>query len=143
MGIVKFPKGAAAALASLTAGPIFITALPVADLYLRLPAPIVIDGSDILTLVQLVPLVALIGALIAFVPNMLGTLIMAQWSRRSWLARTPPAWIVVGGASGGGLGYLSTGDWPDHVLTAAFILTGGLCAALCRLFVDLGPPEKT
>jgi hypothetical protein len=143
MGLVKFPEGAAAALASLAAGPIFLTAVPLVDLYRRLPKPIEIDGSDILTLVQLMPLGALIGALIAFVPSMLGTLIMAQWSRRSWLARTPPAWIVVGGASGGGLGYLLTGGGAHHLEKAAFILTGGLCAALCRLFVDLGPPEKT
>jgi hypothetical protein len=139
MGIAKFQEAGAAALASLAAGPIFLTSSSLVDLYLRVPAPIEIDGSVISAFLLFMLPATLIGALLAFVPNMLGTLVMVLWSRRSWLARTPPAWMLVGAASGGGLACALTDGGPDLVPTAAMFLTGGLCAALCRLFVDLGP----
>ena len=143
MAKAKFPVIAAAALASLIAGPAFITAFPLIEFYRSLPAPIEIDGADILSLLQIMPTFALIGALIAFIPNLVGTLVMSRWSYRSWLARTPLAWIVAGGISGGAIGYLLTGGDTILGLTPAFVVTGGLCAGMCRLLVDLGRTRAT
>jgi hypothetical protein len=136
MAIPKFGEPGAAALASLAAGPAFVTVATLADFYRGIPATFEISGADILALLQMMPLVLPIGALIAFAPNMLGTIVMSQWSHQSWLARTPVAWIVAGGAFGGALGQVLTGG-DTWGLTAPFVVTGALCAAVCRLFVDL------
>jgi hypothetical protein len=136
MAVAKFGEMCAAALASLAAGPVFVTVATFGDFYRGIPATFEIDWADIVALLQMIPLVLPIGALIAFAPNILGTIVMSQWSQRSWLARTPMAWIVAGGAFGAGLGQVLTGGDTFGAMPA-FVVTGGLCAAVCRLFVDL------
>jgi hypothetical protein len=144
MGIAKFPQPAAAAIASLTAGPIFVIVAPLVDLYWRLPAPIEVDVLAIPAFLPMMPLIMLVGAFFSFAPNLVGTIYMAQLSRRNWVARTPPAWMAVGAAFGGGLAFMLLGGIPgSSIMAPAFALTGALCAGICRLLVDLDPAGET
>jgi hypothetical protein len=140
MDIPKFGIPATAAFASLIAGPAFFTALQLVEGNRQMPAPSEIGEADILAFLQFMPSVSVLGALIAFVPNLVGTLVMSRWSSQSWVARTPVAWIVAGGAFGAMIIYVLMSGHTGG-LTPAFVLTGGLCAAVCRLFVDLGHEE--
>jgi len=75
------------------------------------------------------------GAIIAFLPNLVGTAIMTALGSWFPLARSPLAWIGAGGLGGALFAILNSGPTlTDGPFVAIMTLTGMACAAICRAF---------
>lgn len=130
------PRVPSLILACLVAGPVFVWTNMLADLYLRLPQPILISPNDIAALLIFSLLATLFGFVLALLPTSLGTLLMHSLGEHVEAARTPLAWTLAGAAIGGGLAMLF-GTWPDSPATAlALVATSALCARICRRSVQ-------
>ena len=125
------PAGAAC-LASLPAGAVFLISLAAADAYLQMPAPIPIDLPSLLGLaVALVP-ATIFGGLLAFAPNLFGSLLMSTLAEQHPAARDPIAWTAAGALVGAGIALAWTGFDAEPPIGFALVLTSAVCARLCR-----------
>ena len=124
------------ARASLAAGPAFVTVSAAAQLYLKLPQPIVVEPTSLLTFPLLWFASAVVGAILAFVPNLVGTLVMDRLARAFAPAAAPEAWALAGAASAGIPLWLLHGE-PEWVFP--FAATGAVCALICRGRADREP----
>lgn len=125
------PSFANVSVASLAAGPIFVTALSAAYLYGMVPHAVSVSLQPEI-LVAMVPASVLIcgfGFIVSVLPNLLGSGAMIMASQRSEMMRLPAAWMLVGCAFPLLLGVAC--DWPGEV-NFALAFTGGSCAAICR-----------
>ena len=123
--------GLGAAMASLAAGPSFVTLFVLESLYARIPAAIVVSPREILAVAAVMVPALLVGFLIAFVPNVVGSQLMEALSRRSDLARLPAAWTIAGAASGAAIAAaVSANDAMTFVLAG----TGAICARISRAY---------
>ena len=115
-------------LASLIAGPVFLLSALLAELYGRIPAPIVIRQGEVFAALILCLPAAGVGLIIALPANAIGTAVMVALSKRFPPARTRGAWALVGGGAGG------VGAWmiePPSSVAFALVFTSALCASLC------------
>lgn len=112
------------AISSLFAGPIFLAAMTLAALYLELPRPVVIRGSDLFLLPVLLPLSAIVGFVPAFVLNLIGGSVMTALSKVGGPARARGAWLAAGAATGGLLVLLFQ---ASGATAAALVATSAAC----------------
>lgn len=123
---------AAAAIASLFAGPIFLVSFAGAALYLQLPAPIALDWSDALGFAFAFIPALMIGTVLALVPNILGTLLMVRLGDLSEAARLPEIWALAGGLIGAAIVWAGSFDGIDPAFLFATVATSAACALICR-----------
>jgi hypothetical protein len=125
------PAGRTLMVACLVAGPTFATTFALADLYLKLPQPILLTVPEIAPLLAFCLTATVFGFVIALVPAGLGTLLMSRLGDHVPAARAPLAWTLAGAAIGYGLAVL-TGAWPGLPAAAfALVATSALCARIC------------
>ena len=119
--------------AVILAGPLFMTLLGAAHLYLQLPQPIPysVDALRFLPLLPVVSAVGVIVAMPAVIPGAMGMAFLAD--RYAW-ARTAFAWTAAGTVLGLAIGLIAGRDWPPLVF--ALSATSAICARLCRHGVD-------
>lgn len=123
--------GIAAIPAAAAAGPLFMIGISAAHLYGGLPRPIVVAPEEFLLFAfSLVP-AALIGFVIAYLPILVGTLLMRALSERSAFAREPIVWMGAGAALVAAIIMLIDAE-IGGAGSFALIATGAACAGLCR-----------
>lgn len=118
------------ALASIAAGPVFLTAPVLAHLYLQLPAAIPIpEAAEAMAFVVAVMLSAFFGVFLAFIPNLMGTVLMEKLSAAFPAAGAAPAWSLAGAVAAGLPAWLLD---SDGIWICPFAVTGAVCALICR-----------
>ena len=126
-------------LASVSAGPLFLIFSVAAALYVRLPQPVSVSATDVSPFVGILVLAVIVGAILALLPILLGTLLMRALADRFALAAEPEIWWLTGAAAGAGLAF-AFGAWPQSPETAfAVIATSAVCAGICRTGLELEP----
>lgn len=125
---LRFP---AAVIAAALAGPLFVLSYAAAELYLRIPQPIVIRDETFLAFLALMPAAFLVGGLIGLVPIALGTAVMGALADRWEAARSPLAWAAAGAACGFALALTFAGAGAPAA-SFALVATATVCAAICR-----------
>lgn len=73
------------------------------------------------------------GAILAFLPNLIGARLMATGGCHNVALRLPVMWLLIGGAAGAAIGW-SFDPSGTNQTTAAMACVGAMCAGLCRLF---------
>ena len=116
-------------LASVLAGPVFLLTAGLADLYLRIPAPIVVDAQSVWLLIGLCVPATVFGTIVAAPINGIGALAMMALGGGWPPARTRTAWALAGGLTGGALVWLFA---PAAHVGFALIATSTFCAWLSR-----------
>ncbi|WP_218016159.1 hypothetical protein [Sphingobium abikonense] len=122
-------------LAIILAGPIFIALFFIADLYLKLPASIAFEPSNMLgyatNALLLLGLGMAMSVPIAILPILFGMALMQMLVRCSPAFRPPVVWAIIGGPIGA-LPLLAFQP-KDIYRPAAFALvaTSAICAWLC------------
>ena len=107
----------------MLAGPVFVTTCALTSLYLELPKPIVISGSEFgLFLVLLVPAL-MVGFLLAVVPVTIGTALLVGLGARSPTFRSARTWAAVGASLGIGLVIAIRLEGPWHDVGFALVVT--------------------
>jgi hypothetical protein len=127
---------AGVAIASLAAGPVFTIAFTLASFHLRLPQPTVIAAGDVLPWFATLFASVILGAIVAFVPNVVGCAVMAVAAESSRAARSPEAWIAVGAGAGTALALGFGLSWSPALFFAT-VATATVCAAICRSLAAL------
>jgi hypothetical protein len=126
----------AAFAASAAAGPLFLALCACAYLYGQLPHPITVAAADFGMFAALMAPAFIVGFIIAFVPNLLGSAVMATIGESADWGRSPVAWSLAGGFAGAGLALLfyprDAEAWPGIF---ALVLTSAICARICRAFM--------
>ena len=120
--------GGGIGLASLAAGPIFVAASAAADLYLRLPAPVVVDSQAVTLVTALLVPAMIVGAIISLPLNAIGAVAMLALGERIVAARAPLAWAIVGAACGAGI---AAAFDPEPQIAFALVATSAGCGWLC------------
>lgn len=123
--------GIAAIPAAAAAGPLYIASAAAAHLYGQVPRPVVVTLPEFLMFAfSLVP-AALIGFVIAYLPILVGTLLMRALSEQSAFAREPIVWMGAGAALVAAVMLLIDAE-IGGVGSFALIATAAACAGLCR-----------
>ena len=127
--------GFAALPASAVAGPVFVLSGVASLLYAQLPQPIAIRPEDVAGVMMILIPATVIGFLLAYIPNFVGSLIMEVVARHSETAREPILWVAAGALAGVGITALFAGFDPAG---AAFRADRHLrfCAWICRRQFD-------
>lgn len=126
----------AALLASAVAGPLFAALLGLAAVYLQLPRPITIDPA-VAGIAVLIAFPALfVGFALAFVPTLIGSMMLSAIADRDEHFRLPELWMVVGGLAGTGLAWLAGLRGGEPAIIFALVATSAICAGLCRCQFD-------
>jgi hypothetical protein len=131
----KGSPGYAAIVASAAAGPIFLVSLFAAILYLQMPSAIPFGAGEAAALLWASALLVpsfVIGFFLALLPNLVGASAMATLAESVEEARAPIAWVAAGALGGAGIAVLTSGFGSDPPIAFALVVTGGLCAGLCR-----------
>ena len=115
-------------IASLLAGPVFVTSCALASLYLKLPKPVVVSGSEFGLFLVLLGPALIAGFLLAFVPVAIGTAALVALGERSPAFRSPGMWSAVGAAIGIGLVTALKLDGPWQEFGFALVVTCAVCA---------------
>ncbi|ATY31632.1 hypothetical protein CVN68_06320 [Sphingomonas psychrotolerans] len=105
----------------------FVLTAALADLYLKLPAPIVIEPQSVLLLVGLCLPAMVIGTIVALPINGVGALAMLAFGGSFAPARSRTAWALAGGILGG------VGVWlfeTDANFSFAVVATSVFCGWL-------------
>ena len=120
--------------ASLIAGPCFMLSAVAAALYLQIPEPVIIRPVDVISaLIMLIP-ATIVGAILGFLPSLLGSAVLGWLAGRISLLRFPLIWPLAGA---GLAAIFARSEMPDAV-RFAFIVTGALCAMICRQQWEMG-----
>ena len=119
------------AVASLTAGPVFAASTSAASLYLRLPCPIVVGPSELMLVAPVAALSIIVGCVLAVLPNLVGTILLAGLGDRYPEARLPEFWAITGAAIGIGIA-AATGAFQSPPLAFGLVATSAACAWICR-----------
>ena len=121
-----------ALLPAFAAGPLFVATYACASLYLQMPRPILLEPSEMASLLVIMVPASLVGFVIGFVPIALGGAIMAALSERFEEARLPQSWAAAGALAGAGLDRLLFAQTPwSGPQDFAIIATSAACATLC------------
>jgi len=130
MPLHRSPGCGAALAASLAAGPVFLLSLIAAAGYMTLPQPIPIDSSAAIGIPMALIPATVVGFVLAFAPNLLGSAMMAWIAETHAPARDPLAWVAAGALIGAGLAAAFGGlQSPGGFAT---IFTSAVCARICR-----------
>lgn len=117
-----------ACLASLLAGPIFLCALAVVALAEN-SEPMAVDIGDLRWMPGVIIAGAFFGAVIAIVPNLLGTALMLWVDDHLVDIGLPIVWALVGGLLAGTTAAFLSSD--TEFLAPIFGLTGAASAVIC------------
>ncbi len=123
---------AAATFASLSAGPLFVMIVIVSGYVTSVPAAVPIPLEFVPTVTLILFLSFFIGAILAFIPILIGCSLMSVAGELSETAQDPLAWVAAGALSGAGIAALTAGFDDGAPLAAALILTAAICALICR-----------
>jgi mannose/fructose/N-acetylgalactosamine-specific phosphotransferase system component IIC len=121
-------------LATLLAGPIFMFAVLLGGWLNDMGKVAFRDEATSLPIMMIIVLVPsiIVGACISVLPNMIGTGMMEWLGRNNPTMRRPIAWAIAGGLSAG-IPFAMLGNDPDNWISfLAIIVTGVLCALICR-----------
>jgi hypothetical protein len=125
--------------ASFAAGPLFLLGT-LFGIWADNPAKgfeVELTGSMIIWVPLLMPLAALVGAILGLVPNLLGAKLMAWLGDRNEAARLPVMWALSGGiACAVPLIVFGAGSPDTHSMLIAFTFTGACCGLICRRRVE-------
>ena len=124
------------ALATFAAGPIFTVSYTLAAFYFRLPDPVAVSFDDFLPWLAVLFSSVIVGAILAFVPNVIGCTLMGALAEISTAAHAPEAWVAAGAASGTGIALAFGLDWPSEGFLA-LVATGAACAGICHRLAAL------
>lgn len=115
--------------ASAAAGPTYFLTMLAMLAMDAVPSPWVVSADDAKALVAILTMAVIIGALIAFIPALLGSAILGHLARRFDLVRPLPLWLGVGAA----LGWAASHglDLPPD-MAAPLIVTSLASAAWCH-----------
>ena len=113
--------------ASIAAGPVFLAAVAVFTA-VSTPSPVPVAPSALLAVLIVVPAI-MVGGLLALIPNLIGTALLANMARSNAGIRLPVVWGLIGGLVAGGAAAFGE---IESVAIAAFAATGVVCALLCR-----------
>ena len=128
-------RAAGIILASVCAGPVFVISVCLATLYGMLPRPMAVSAETMGLFAALLAASLPFGGVIAILPNLFGTLVMAALAESEEWARTPCVWMLAGAVIGLGIALpLGTGD-PDRFFAFGFVITSAISARLCRTFL--------
>jgi hypothetical protein len=131
-----------ALLAVLLAGPIFSAALAAAIAAGKLPGPIAFTETEVTGYLFITLFSIIVGAALAFLPVMLGSLAMSRLGHHWPIFRRPFAWTAAGAVIGASLALL-WGTQPEALPGwFAMIVTGTLCARLARCWVVWIPDDQ-
>lgn len=134
----------AALIGSTPAGPSFLVFAAGAYLYGRLPQPVTVSGDEVSIFLSLFPPALIVGFAIAFLPNLIGTMLMAFVGESAAWARTRIAWTAGGALAGAGLDMLFVSpreawlhpEQADWAPIFALVATAAICARVCRVWID-------
>lgn len=122
-------------LAAATSGPVFMIALAASTLYLELPRPIVIEAESAFGFLLAIPVSAAVSALVAILPCVLATKLLAVAGEVWQPARDTAVWLLVGA----GLGRLLALALPAQEFggaSFAWVTTSIWAAWMCRRGVE-------
>lgn len=123
------------ALATLLAGPIFITCMALARLSAMLPDPIIVTGAGIITFVALLVPASMVGGFIAGLPSLVGTVALTAFAEtRRWL-RPAPVWMAIGGWLALALILIWWGNPIEPAAAFSLVVTSAICAGICQTFI--------
>ena len=137
----------AAFAASIAAGPLFLAFSAGAFLYLQIPHTITFVAEDLgIFMVMMLP-ATFVGFILAFVPNLLGSAVMATIGDSAEWGRSPLAWTLAGGLAGMALVLLFAPreapfagfDQEGGAGAFALIATSAICARICHRQFDWEP----
>ncbi|HEY5711867.1 MAG TPA: hypothetical protein VIT38_08225 [Allosphingosinicella sp.] len=131
-------SGAAALIASVLAGPIFVLTFAL-SLYVRqIPDPILLPDLNFqflsLALIVIIPMV-MVGFMVSLFPNLIGAAVMTEFANHHEAAQSPLVWIVAGAAVGTGIAWLGYYQELDPLNFFPPIATSAACAGLCWHFM--------
>lgn len=116
-------------LAALVAGPTFLLMTGLAELYSKLPAPIVFQPESVLLLIWLSVPATVVGLLIALPVNALGAAAMLALGKGFSPARTRIGWALAGAVLGGlGVWLIGAPSSPSFALVTTSAVCGWLCS---------------
>lgn len=122
------------ALASLSAGPVFLVSTALAAVYLQLPRPVPVAlgfGEIVLIVLAFIPAI-LFGLALSLLPIMLGSRLLLSAGEAFPAARARLVWIGTGALAGVALAWSMTG-FAAPALDFGLISTSACCAGICRL----------
>ena len=128
-------RAAGIALATMLAGPVFITSIALASFFRMLPAPVVVSGQNILIYLALLIPSMIVGAFLAGLPNLIGTVALAALADTQDWARPLPVWMLTGAVIGMIITFVTAGPRSDPATMFALVATSAICAGLCRCFL--------
>lgn len=122
-------------LASVSAGPLFFLGIGIGMLISdpATPVSIYMDWRIGLAVPIVAMFAAIFGAVIAFLPNLIGAALMTSMGNRYEAARSPVLWMLAGGLAGAvamTAGAGSSGVQSVNLIALTF--TGACCALICR-----------
>jgi predicted anti-sigma-YlaC factor YlaD len=128
---LSYPAGGVF-LAAFVAGPIFIiTAL----LSYQLTSQSETVTSDALAMSIAFVFFAMIpGFILAILPCLIGSALMT-WASTSEFGQARLSWVAVGALTAG-LPSIITGGDIEGISALSFVVTGGICALICRCFAE-------
>jgi hypothetical protein len=134
-------------IAAILAFPIFAAVTFLVSIIERLPKPVEVSqpGETFIELIAIVFGSLLFGWVVAIIPCVIGTTVLANLGKTFPATRLPIFWVVVGAgviAIPTAIAGSFTGD--GAFVFMAFTVTGGFCAAICRRFTtwEVGPLAK-
>ena len=122
--------------ACLIAGPVFLTSLVSASLYLKLPQPIVVSAGEFGAFVVLILPALIVGFLLALIPVTIGTAALFTLGEQNAAFRLPGVWTAVGAAIGIALVILLQLAGPWREAGFALVVTSAVCARVARNYVN-------
>ncbi|MBX3561893.1 MAG: hypothetical protein KF780_08770 [Sphingomonas sp.] len=123
---------AAAIIASVPAGPLFVGIAILSNYVASVPAIVPFSLGFALVAIPVLFLSLLGGVVLAFFPILIGAHLMSAAGEFSETARDTMAWAIVGGLSGAGIAALTAGFDEGAPFAVALILTSAICALICR-----------
>lgn len=126
-------------IGALPAGGVFITCTVLINAYAALPDAIEVDSTALLVVPLGLITCSIFGWLIAIIPTIIGTTIMAAIGCEHKATRNPLCWAFAGAAPIAMFSGIAGGfDRSDAPFTVALIITGAVCALTCRRFTRWG-----
>jgi hypothetical protein len=143
--------GSGPLIAAACAGPLFTGVLFTGLYYVELPQAVPVSEDILYVLPGMYLLSTIAGFFIAILPVLTGATIMGVIGKHTQLSRTPALWACVGAGIPAVVALLLWASDPGNIdspqsgaFVVAFVVTGGICALICRRhvrWVDAEPGE--
>ena len=126
--------GLAILVAPLAGGPGFIAGFGLLDLIEQFPNAIALTSKDMTDFLAVMAVSTIGGWFFAFLPCLIGTILMAGLGATKKWARAPILWALAGALPAVVISLIKE-SFTDEALTgiALFSIPGILCALICRL----------